>query len=137
MQRLIRKTKLARYMHGKFIRVEIFDPAALRNTDFRVREKLDICRRVDLNRRYQNVVDVFRFDTNASQRLERSLTFLADELATLAETTAPTFIQLGEISGWSSVDDRGLTVTADDHHPEVELHPIVPVTHPVDFRTHH
>src|SRR6185295_8043243 len=65
------------------------------------------------------------------------LIFCPDKFAALTKTATPSLVQGGKIIGGSGIDDRNLAVTANHSHPKIELHPIGPVAHPVDFRTHY
>src|SRR6185369_10556050 len=133
LQRLVRNAKLTRYVHRKLLRVEVFDPTAPGDTNLRIREELNVCRGVDLQRRNENVINILGPDVERSEGVYRSLTLLTHEFSTFTKTATPTLVQLRQIRGWTSVNDRGLAVTANHYHPKVELHPIIPMTHPVNF----
>src|ERR1044072_2457731 len=78
LQRLIRNAKLTRHVHRKLLGVEIFNPTALRNADLRVWEELNVCRRVDLKRRDENVVNVLWPDIERSEGVKRAFVLFAD-----------------------------------------------------------
>ena len=60
----------------------------------------------------------------------------ASVTAALTEPAAPTLIQFGKVSRRSSVYDRRLSMTPNHGHPKVQLDPVIPMTHPVNFRAH-
>ena len=69
LQRLVRDAKLSRHVHGKLLGVEVFYPPPPGDTNLSVLEKLNVGRRVDLQRRDQQLVYVFRLDAQRRQRL--------------------------------------------------------------------
>src|SRR5258705_13563043 len=124
-------------MHGKLLRVEVFNPAAPRNTDLRILEELNVGRSVNLDWRNENIVDVVRLDSNSGQRLYGPFGLFSRELAAFAKPTAPTSVQLRKVGRRASVDNGDLTVAAYHNHPKIQLDPVVPMTHPIDFRPPH
>src|SRR6185436_7536110 len=102
-----------------------------------VLEYLDICGCVNLNRRDQNIVDIFRLYPQTRECIDGTLTFITSQFPALTEAATPACIQSGQVFGRPSIDDGSLAIATNDDHTEIELDAIVPVTHPVTFWTHH
>src|SRR5262245_55979958 len=106
-------------MHGKFLNMKIFNPASLRDADGRVFEELDVRRRINLDRRYQHIVDLVRGDTEGCKRSQWSLVLGAHHFSAFTKAAAPALIQFRKIRRGTSVDDGCLAVTANYGHPKI------------------